>query len=80
MAGSIHRQSGIADRPFAEVDCAQLPRDELGRVNTEVLFGSGTTPGLLQLLERGTLLLENVQVLGQEEINARRRSILCANT
>jgi polyferredoxin/CRP-like cAMP-binding protein len=67
LAGIIHRQSGATDRPFAEVDCAQLPRDEAGPVQTDILFGSETTPGVLQLLERGTLLLDNVQALGQED-------------
>jgi len=68
VAGTIHRQSGATDRPFAEVDCAQLPRDAAGQIQADVLFGSETTPGLLQQLERGTLLLENVQALPQEDI------------
>jgi DNA-binding NtrC family response regulator len=68
IAGIIHRQSGAMDRPFAEVDCAQLPRDAAGQIQADVLFGSEITPGLLQLLERGTLLLENVQVLAQADI------------
>ena len=55
VAGTIHRQSGATDRPFAEVDCAQLPRNKAGQIQAEALFGSETTPGLLQLLERRNL-------------------------
>jgi polyferredoxin/CRP-like cAMP-binding protein len=68
VAGSIHRQSGATDRPFAEIDCAQLPKDETGQVKADLLFGTQKTPGLLPLLERGTLLLENVQVLSQKDV------------
>ncbi len=65
LAGLIHARSGLADQPFAELDCARLPRSEDGRLNTDSLFGRvGRQPGILVLLERGTLLLNNVQVLG----------------
>ena len=66
LAGLIHSRSGLADQPFAELDCGKLPRLEDGRLNTESLFGrvSGQ-PGILELLERGTLLLNNVQVLSE---------------
>lgn len=66
LAGLIHARSRIADEPFAELDCARLPRSEDGRLNTDVLFGRvDGQPGLIVLLERGTLLLSNVQVLGE---------------
>lgn len=66
LAGLIHAQSGLASQPFAELDCAHLPRAEDGRLNTDALFGRvGQRPGILALLERGTLLLDNVQVLSQ---------------
>ncbi|MEH1866312.1 MAG: cyclic nucleotide-binding domain-containing protein [Nostoc sp.] len=64
LAGLIHARSGLADEPFAELDCAKLPRSEEGRFNTDFLFGRvGKEPGILELMERGTLLLNNVQVL-----------------
>lgn len=64
LAGLIHAQSGLAAQPFAELDCARLPRADDGRLMTDALFGRvGQRPGILELLERGTLLLENVQVL-----------------
>lgn len=66
LAGFIHEHSGLAAQPFAELDCADLPRTEDGRLNTDALFGRiGQQPGILELLERGTLLLDNVQVLGE---------------
>jgi transcriptional regulator with AAA-type ATPase domain/NAD-dependent dihydropyrimidine dehydrogenase PreA subunit len=66
LAGLIHARSRLADQPFAELDCAKLPRLDDGRLNTDSLFGrvSGQ-PGILELLERGTLLLNNVQVLSE---------------
>ncbi len=64
LAGLIHARSGIADQPFAELDCARMPRSDEGRLNTDTLFGRvGGQAGILQLLERGTLLLNNIQVL-----------------
>lgn len=68
LAGLIHARSGLATQPFAEMDCANLPRAEEGRLNTDALFGrTGQHPGLLELMERGTLLLENVQLLSQDD-------------
>lgn len=64
LAGLIHARSGLADQPFAELDCAKLRRSDDGRLDTDALFGRvGEQPGILKLLERGTLLLTNVQVL-----------------
>jgi transcriptional regulator with AAA-type ATPase domain len=64
VASLIHRQSGLRALPFAEVDCGELPQDASGIVQTDVLFGTGEgRPGVLALLERGTLLLENVHRL-----------------
>jgi transcriptional regulator with AAA-type ATPase domain/NAD-dependent dihydropyrimidine dehydrogenase PreA subunit len=66
LAGLIHTRSELAAQPFAELDCAELPRTEDGRLNTDALFGrAGQQPGILELLERGTLLLDNVQVLSE---------------
>ena len=68
LAGLIHSRSGLVDQPFAELDCAQLPRTKDGGLNTDRLFGRvGGVPGLIELLERGTLLLSNLQVLSQED-------------
>lgn len=64
LAGWIHGHSALAHHPFAELDCARLPRSETGEVNTDALFGCpGKQPGILELLEQGTLLLDQVQVL-----------------
>lgn len=66
LAGLIHIRSELASQPFAEMNCADLPRAEDGRLNTDALFGRvGQQPGILELLERGTLLLDNVQVLSE---------------
>jgi transcriptional regulator with AAA-type ATPase domain len=66
LAGLIHAHSVLVDEPFAELDCAKLPRLSDGRLDTDGLFGRirGKT-GILELLERGTLLLNNVQILGE---------------
>ncbi len=64
VAGLIHSLSGLAAQPFAELDCARLPHLPDGQLDTDPLFGRvGGQPGILDLLERGTLLLDNVQVL-----------------
>ncbi len=66
LAGLIHARSPLAAQPFAEIDCADLPRTEDGRLNTDILFGRiGKQPGILELLERGTLLIDNVHLLGE---------------
>ncbi len=66
VAGLIHGRSELASQPFAELDCAELVRSEDGRLNTDVLFGRvGQQSSILELLERGTLLLDNVHVLSQ---------------
>lgn len=64
FAGLIHARSGAHDRPFIEIDCAQLPRDDANALQTEVLFGKvGGDPGLIEVLERGTLLISNAHSL-----------------
>ncbi|WP_225892576.1 sigma 54-interacting transcriptional regulator [Nostoc sphaeroides] len=66
LAGLIHSRSELASQPFAEMDCANLLRAEDGRLDTDALFGRvGQLAGILELLERGTLLLDNVQVLSE---------------
>jgi polyferredoxin/CRP-like cAMP-binding protein len=68
VAGVIHARSGLADHPFVELDCAHLSRLADGRLNTDILFGRlGGQPGLFELLERGTLLLDNAQVLSEDD-------------
>ena len=68
LAGFIHARSGLKDHPFAEIDCAQLPRDQAGAVNTDALFGrGGERLGVIELLERGTLLIDNVHLLSERE-------------
>ncbi|MEG3437414.1 sigma 54-interacting transcriptional regulator [Pannus brasiliensis CCIBt3594] len=64
VAGKIHERSGLNKHPFVELDCSELPRLGDGKRNTDILFGrAGEKAGILQLLERGTLLLDNVQEL-----------------
>lgn len=66
IASLIHRDSALASQPFAEMDCATLPRTVDDRLDTDALFGRmGQRSGILELLERGTLLLDNVQMLGE---------------
>jgi transcriptional regulator with AAA-type ATPase domain len=67
IAGLIHAHSGLHNRPFAEIDCAQLPRDEGGLINTDNIFGKAEQTGVIELLERGTLLIDNVQLLQKKE-------------
>lgn len=68
LAGYIHAHSGLKDRPFAELDCAQLPRSETGGVCTNLLFGKADVQlGIIELLERGTLLIDNVQLLSDQD-------------
>ena len=70
LAGSIHRRSGLSHYPFAELDCAQLPRDAAGVVQSQALFGNdGGQPGVIELLERGTLLIDNVQLLRADDLD-----------
>ncbi|MCW6035395.1 cyclic nucleotide-binding domain-containing protein [Spirulina subsalsa FACHB-351] len=68
IAGIIHAQSGLKNRPFAEIDCAQLPRNAEGDINTDILFGriDGVT-GAIALLERGTLAIDNWQILSPSD-------------
>lgn len=78
LAGYIHAHSGLKDRPFAELDCAQLPRSEAGGVCTNLLFGkAGVQLGIIELLERGTLLIDNVQLLSDQD---RDRLVQYLNT
>ncbi|MDB9493971.1 cyclic nucleotide-binding domain-containing protein [Spirulina major CS-329] len=66
LAGRIHAQSGLGSRPFAEVDCVDLPVRSGGDRDTDGLFGRGTAEaGVLTLLERGTLLISNAQLLSR---------------
>ena len=68
LAGFIHTHSGLKDRPFAEIDCAQLPRDDAGGVIADDLFGKADEKlGVIELLERGTLLIDNVQLLSGKD-------------
>jgi transcriptional regulator with AAA-type ATPase domain len=68
LAGYLHYQSGLRDRPFAEIDCTKLPCDAAGQVNSDVIFGrEGGALGVLELLERGTLLLDRVHILSSAD-------------
>jgi polyferredoxin/CRP-like cAMP-binding protein len=64
LAGYLHGKSQLSHYPLAELDCARLPRDAAGVVQSEALFGSEAGAwGVLELLERGTLLIDNAQLL-----------------
>lgn len=68
VASMIHSRSAMSDQPFAELDCSHLPQLEDRQYVTDLLFGKvGHAPGLIELLERGTLLITNAQLLSQEE-------------
>jgi polyferredoxin/CRP-like cAMP-binding protein len=68
MAGLIHRRSALAEHPFTEIDCAQLPRLPNGQFDTTIIFGDPNgSPGILALLEQGTLLLDNAHVLSEAD-------------
>lgn len=68
VSGLIHAHSGLKDRPFAELDCALLPHSEAEGVCTDILFGKAEAQlGIIELLERGTLLIDNVQLLGTQD-------------
>ncbi len=68
LAATIHTHSRFANHPFAELDCAELPVTDQGGLNTEALFGQvGERVGILELLERGTLLLDNVHLLSERD-------------
>lgn len=69
----IHGNSGLKNRPFAEIDLAQLPKQENGQLNTDVLFGRAESQlGVIELLERGTLLIDNAHLLSQSERDRAR--------
>ncbi len=63
FAGLIHARSSLRDRPFAEIDCIQLPRDETGVTVADIIFGNEEISGTIELLERGTLLIDNAHLL-----------------
>lgn len=62
MAHYLHTISPRRDKPFATFNCAGLPSSRMERE----LFGGGDTPGLLDKLRDGTLLLENISGLSME--------------
>lgn len=58
----VHLHSLRADKPFMIFDCTGGDSERLG----EVLFGTPYRPGLLELVDGGTLLLDNVLSLPSE--------------
>ena len=68
ISSLIHQQSALKDQPFAEIDCAFLPREENGKLNSDRVFGNGEAViGIFELLERGTLAIDNVHLLSHPE-------------
>jgi transcriptional regulator with AAA-type ATPase domain len=68
IAGLIHQQSSLQNQPFAEIDCATLVREAGGTINSDRIFGSGEhTIGILELVERGTLAIDNVHLLSKSD-------------
>jgi polyferredoxin/CRP-like cAMP-binding protein len=64
VAAYIHGNSRLRQYPWAEIDCAALPRSTTGEVISDRLFGQTEGPaGVLELLERGTVLIENGHLL-----------------
>ena len=58
-AGYVHEKSTRADMPFMVLNCASANAE---RLETE-LFGTQTKPGILELVNGGTLLLDEVMSL-----------------
>ncbi len=68
IASLIHQQSALENQPFAEIDCASLAREIEGTVNSDRIFGNGEqTIGILELIERGTLAIDNVHLLSKTD-------------
>ena len=68
VAGLIHGHSLVKNYPFAEIDLAQLPKMKNGQLNTDQLFGRGESQvGIIASLKRGTLLIDNVHLLTENE-------------
>ncbi len=68
VARLIHGHSLLKNHPFAEIDLGQLPKTEQGQLNTDALFGRAESQlGVIALLKRGTLLIDNVHLLSQCE-------------
>ncbi|MGB5769036.1 MAG: sigma 54-interacting transcriptional regulator, partial [Crocosphaera sp.] len=68
VAGLIHGHSLLKNHPFAEIDLAQLPKTKNGQLNTDALFGRAESQvGIIALLERGTLLIDNIHLLSEDE-------------
>ena len=63
-AFSIHAQSSCCDGPFVQLRCKLHPQDELERALFGVETKTGVKPGMLEMAEGGTLLLDRVDVLG----------------
>lgn len=61
VAGLIHASSGLKNYPFAVIDLAKLHRYGEQEIDTQVIWK------VILLLERGTLLIENLQWLPQSE-------------
>lgn len=62
LARYLHAISARRQQPFAAIDCAGLPEDRMQRE----LFGGEETPGLLDRVRGGTLLLDNIAGLSVE--------------
>ncbi|MEO1334549.1 MAG: sigma 54-interacting transcriptional regulator, partial [Myxococcota bacterium] len=55
VARALHGSSQLADGPIHTVPCNQVPEDELERE----LFGEGTTRGLIERCDGGTLVIDD---------------------
>jgi two-component system response regulator AtoC len=65
VARAIHERSLRADRPFVPIHCGALPRDVLeselfGHEKGAFTGAAGAKPGLVELADGGTLLLDEI--------------------
>lgn len=60
-SGWIHTQSHLQGI-FAEIDCSQLPPDNQG-----LLLGNSSQQGILEEIQQGTVLIDNVHLLSEAQ-------------
>lgn len=77
IAGFIHTKSSLKDSVFAEIDCAQLPKDETGNITLDLLFGNHSDKGIIEKIQQGTLLIDNVHLLSKQEIERLFKLLKC---
>lgn len=62
IAQYAHAVSARKNAPFLKINCAYLPEVQI----SYELFGNGSTPGLLQKADGGSLYIENIDLLSPQ--------------